>query len=114
MQSRKLTRREMLRLSAGLTTGAVAATWLAGCAPAAAPGSDTGGEGVATERTTVRIQAPAHVNTLAMLNLSAEQHMEENPDVEIVLEETIYGEIARKTETGFVSGTLQDLCYWRT
>ena len=107
MQSNKLTRRDMLRLSAGLTTSALAATWLAGCAPAAGPAT----EGVAAERTTIRIQASAIPNTLAMTKWAAERHMEEFPDVEVVVEETIYDEIARKTETGFVAGTLQDVCY---
>ncbi|MEZ4619977.1 MAG: extracellular solute-binding protein [Caldilineaceae bacterium] len=31
--------------------------------------------------------------------------------VEVVIEETIYGEIETKTQTGFISGTLQDLTY---
>lgn len=111
MQSKKLTRREMLRLSAGLTAGTMAATWIAGCAPTAAPGQ-TGADGApAAERTVVRVQAPAIPNTLEMTGIAADKFMEENPNIEIVVEETIYGEIARKTETGYVAGTLQDLCY---
>lgn len=109
MQRNKVTRREMLRLTAGLTASAAAATWLAGCAPAGGPA--TGAEGADAERITVRVQTPAIPNTLAMTQLSADQHMEAHPNVEVVVEETIYGEIARKTETGFVAGTLQDVCY---
>ncbi len=109
MQSDKLTRREMLRLSAGVTAGAFATGWLAACAPAGSPESDGGG--AAAERTAVRIQASANAAALRHIQWAAERHMEENPDVEVVVEETIYNEIARKTETGFVAGTLQDICY---
>ena len=109
MQSNKMTRRQMLRLSAGATVGTFAAGWLAACAPA----TSTGGEGGAAdaERTAVRIQASANPSALSHIQWAAERHMEEYPDVEIVVEETIYGEIAKKTETGFVAGTLQDVCY---
>lgn len=108
MQSHKLTRREMLRLSATLTAGTVATGWLAACAPSASPGDESGTD---SERTPVRIQASANVAALRHIQWAAERHMEENPDVEVIVEETIYNEIARKTETGFVAGTLQDVCY---
>src|SRR5690554_5538768 len=49
--------------------------------------------------------------SLAMTKLAVEQHMEAHPEVEVIVEETLYDEIARKTETGFVAGTLQDACY---
>jgi multiple sugar transport system substrate-binding protein len=111
MKANKLTRREMLRLSAGLTTGALAATWLAACAPASGPAASGGSSAAAPERTQVRIQASANVSTLEMSQWAAQRHMEEFPDVEVILEETIYNEIARKTETGFAAGTLQDVCY---
>jgi multiple sugar transport system substrate-binding protein len=112
MSSNKLTRREVLRLGAGLTTGAMAATWLAACAPASSPAA-TGGQAQApaAERTQVRVQASANPSTLEITRWAADRHMELFPDVEVVLEETIYNEIARKTETGFVAGTLQDVCY---
>src|SRR5690554_7157442 len=48
--------------------------------------------------------------SLAMTKLAVEQHMEAHPEVEVIVEETLYDEIARKTETGFVAGTLQDAC----
>lgn len=110
MQFNKLTRREMLRLTAGLTTGAIAGPWLAACAPAATTGSGEGG-GATAERVSVRIQASAIPNALKHTKWAADLHMEANPNVEIVVEETIYGEIAKKTKTGFVAGTLQDVCY---
>lgn len=111
MGSKKFSRREMLKLTAGLTTGAVAASWLAACAPSAGTGAASEGSSPAAERVSVRMQASAAPNALAHAQWAAERHMEEHPDVEIVIEETIYGEIARKTETGFVAGTLQDVCY---
>lgn len=110
MQTNKLTRREMLRLTAGLTTGAVAGTWLAGCAPAA-PAGDTSGSAPEAAATELRIQMPALPAMQRFMEWALPAHKDEYPDVEIVLEDTIYGEIARKTETGFVAGTLQDICF---
>lgn len=40
----------------------------------------------------------------------AEKYQAES-GVQVVIEETVYGEIATKTQTGFISGTLQDLLY---
>lgn len=40
----------------------------------------------------------------------AERYQSES-GVEVIIEETIYGEIETKTQTGFISGTLQDLLY---
>ena len=78
--------------------------------PAASPGGSDAG-GASAERTAVRIQASANASALRHIQWAADRHMAENPDVEVVVEETIYGEIAKKTETGFVAGTLQDVCY---
>ena len=110
MNNRKLTRRELLKSAAVMTTGAV----LAGCAPSGGPAASSDSSdssGPAPERVSVRLQASANVPAINHLRWTAETYMEQNPDVEVVVEETIYGEIAKKTETGFVAGTLQDICY---
>jgi multiple sugar transport system substrate-binding protein len=73
-------------------------------APAAAVPADK-------SKVTIRIQTPARPNTIPMMNRTIELYKETNPEVEVISEETIYDEISTKTQTGFVSGTLQDVCY---
>ncbi|NLE46224.1 MAG: extracellular solute-binding protein, partial [Chloroflexi bacterium] len=111
------TRRSFMRLM-GAAAGAAA---LAACAPSASPSpTPASAEGVGkpvaqqaapTEKVKVRIQTPATVNTIDMVNKCIAEYMEANPDVEVVSEETVYNEISTKTETGFIAGTLQDICY---
>lgn len=93
---------------------------LAACAPKTespdAPAGAAVGQAVPAvpagqSRVTIRIQTPARPNTIPMMNKTIEEYMEKNPHVEVLSEETIYDEIATKTETGYISDTLQDLCY---
>ena len=113
MRSKKLSRRDMLKLSSGV----IAASWLSACVPDGGGSDSTSSASEQTvdspeaEQVSVRVQASANPNALEHFRWVAERHMAENPNVEIVIEETIYGEIAKKTETGFVAGTLQDICY---
>ncbi|MGI6375328.1 MAG: extracellular solute-binding protein [Anaerolineae bacterium] len=73
-------------------------------APAAAAPADK-------PKVTIRVQTPARPNTIPMMNKTIELFKETNPEIEVISEETIYDEIATKTQTGFVSGTLQDMVY---
>jgi ABC-type glycerol-3-phosphate transport system substrate-binding protein len=115
-----VTRRSFLRSIAGVG-GALA---LAACAPkaqpTAAPAPAEKKEEVAKPATqapaakgkiTVKIQTPATVNTMDMVNKCIAEYMEKHPDVQVISEETVYGEIATKIETGFIAGTLQDIPY---
>ncbi|MYF95323.1 MAG: extracellular solute-binding protein [Holophagales bacterium] len=100
------TRRAFLKGMA--MTGAGAA--LAACAAPAAPAAtDSGEEMPAAEAAMLRVQAPAG-NGALMPREFATRFMDET-GVQVEVEDTIYGEIETKTQTGFISGTLQDLVY---
>jgi multiple sugar transport system substrate-binding protein len=75
---------------------------------AAAPATDSSAAPAATD-VTLRIQVPA-TSEAVMPTIMAERFMDET-GVTTVIEETIYAEIETKTQTGFISGTLQDLVY---
>ena len=116
--SPKTSRREFLK-SAGILTGSAV---LAACAPKATPTSEAVEPTEAPEATappketiTIRIQAPAFAHWVGpeegLVTFAVKEHEKTHPDVKLEVEETVYGEISKKTETGFVSGTLQDICF---
>ena len=106
MTNQNFTRRAFLKGMA--MTGAGAA--LAACAAPAAPAtSDSGEEKPAAEAAMLRVQAPAG-NGALMPREFATRFMDET-GVQVEVEDTIYGEIETKTQTGYISGTLQDLVY---
>jgi multiple sugar transport system substrate-binding protein len=94
--------------------GAAGAQLLAACAPAApAPGAapdaaDAGSAPAATD-VTLRVQVPATAE--AVMPTTMAQRYQDESGVEVLIEETIYTEIETKTQTGFISNTLQDLLY---
>ena len=109
-----LTRRLFLQSMAGLGSGLALAACTPTAQPASAPAStekQAAQPPASKPKITVKIQTPATVNTMDMVNKCIAEFMDKNPDVQVVSEETIYGEIATKTETGYISGTLQDICY---
>ena len=109
MQNQKYSRRSFLK---GLAI-AGSSVALAACAPPGAPSSssteDPGDTSPAAEQIVLRIQAPA--GGLALTPHHFGPQFTEETGVEVVVEETIYGEIETKTQTGFIAGTLQDLLY---
>lgn len=107
MQSQNWTRRKFLQTVGMVSAGAA----LVACAPAPAGAPASEGSAPSPEKRAVRVQAAAIPTTMNALNHAVTAHAEQYPDVEILLEETIYGEISRKTETGALTGTLQDVCY---
>jgi multiple sugar transport system substrate-binding protein len=111
MKQRQISRRSLLKGIAVAGLGATSAQLLAACVapPAAVFGAAEEGAAPSTEPVTLRIQAPA--GNLALTPAEFGPQFTEETGVEIVVEETIYGEIETKTQTGFIAGTLQDLLY---
>jgi len=117
----RLSRRRFLHKAAFGTGLALAGPVLAACQPVPQVVEEGATEAAVAEEAvtpmpatkeavTVRIQAPAgwigqYVHEMA------EEYMEAHPAVNIVPEDTVYAEIPTKTETGFISGTLQDICH---
>lgn len=110
-----ITRRNFMKGMAAAGLGAASAQLMAACAPPAAPAGQapsTAGSSSAPAATTVtlRVQAPPEAGQSVMPTKLGEQ-FQADTGVQVIIEETIYGEIETKTQTGFISGTLQDLLY---
>jgi multiple sugar transport system substrate-binding protein len=110
-----LTRRNFMKGMAVVGLGAAGAQLMAACAPMAAPAgqapstTDSGSAPAATD-VTLRVQAAPEAGQSVMPTQMGERFTTDT-GVNVVIEETIYGEIETKTQTGFISGTLQDLLY---
>jgi multiple sugar transport system substrate-binding protein len=116
MQRSNITRRKFLQGVAVTSFGVVGAQLMAACAapaPAqtggAAPATDSSAAPAATD-VTLRVQAAPEGGQGVMPTILGQRYQDET-GVQVVIEETIYGEIETKTQTGFISGTLQDLLY---
>ncbi|MCB0079519.1 MAG: extracellular solute-binding protein [Caldilineaceae bacterium] len=115
MLKKNVTRRGFMKGLAAAGLGAASVQLMATCAPTAAPAGDTAsttGAGSAPAATDVvlRVQVPPEAGQSVMPTILGERYQADS-GVEVVIEETIYGEIETKTQTGFISGTLQDLTY---
>jgi ABC-type glycerol-3-phosphate transport system substrate-binding protein len=117
MQRNNITRRKFLQGVAVTSFGVVGAQLMAACAapaPAAttdsaAPATDSSAAPAATD-VVLRVQAAPESGQGVMPTVLGER-FKADTGVDVVIEETIYGEIETKTQTGFISGTLQDLLY---
>lgn len=120
MQRNPITRRSFLKGLATVGVGAAGAQILAACAPVAAPAAPAGG--AAAPSTTESTAAPAATDVTLRVQAAPEggqsvmpttmgQRYQTDSGVEVIIEETIYGEIETKTQTGFISNTLPDLLY---
>lgn len=110
MSQAQITRRNFMKGLAVTGLGAASVQLLAACAaPVAAPGASEEGAAPDAEAITLRIQVPA--GNLALTPQEFGPRFTEETGVEVVVEETIYGEIETKTQTGFIADTLQDLVY---
>lgn len=118
MTSKGICRRAFMQRVAALTGGLAAVSVLsAGCAPkttpapaAAAPEGDTAPTAApakAQDKITLRVQVEGGQQGVQMAELCARWN-EQNPNIEAVVEEVVYAEIAMKTEMGFATGDLQD------
>lgn len=114
MRNTNVSRRQFLKGVAVAGMGAASLQILAACAPpvdapgAAAESSDAAAP--SAEGITLRVQVPPEGGQSIMPTLMAERFTEET-GITVEIEETIYGEIETKTQTGFISGTLPDLLY---
>ncbi len=115
MLRKNITRRNFLRGVAVTGLGAVGAQIMAACAapaPAAsdaAPAQESSAAPAATD-VVLRVQAAPEGGQAVMPAVLGER-FQADTGVQVVIEETIYGEIETKTQTGFISNTLQDLLY---
>ena len=112
MNRNKISRRSFLKGIGAAGVGVVSLNVLAACAPPAPAGNtgDGGGDAPAAEQITLRVQVPPEGGQSVMPTMMAERFTEET-GIAVEIEETIYGEIETKTQTGFISGTLPDLLY---
>jgi len=115
MLKKHVTRRTFIKGVAVAGLGAAGAQLMAACAPVpAAPGqapsTTNAGKAPAATDVTLRVQVPPESGQSVMPKKLGEK-FQSDTGIKVVIEETIYGEIETKTQTGFISGTLQDLCY---
>ncbi len=116
MLRNNITRRKFLQGVAVTGLGALGAQIMAACAgPApsgggAAPAAQDSSGAPASTDVTLRVQAPPESGQAVMPTVLGERFMADT-GIEVVIEETLYNEIETKTQTGFISGTLQDLLY---
>ncbi len=115
MLRNNITRRKFLQGVAVTGLGALGAQIMAACGtPAPAPSgeaseaTDSSAAPAATD-VTLRVQVPS-TGEAAMPTVMAER-FQSDTGIGVVIEETIYTEIETKTQTGFISNTLQDLLY---
>src|SRR5690606_4986199 len=115
MLRNNITRRKFLQGVAVTGLGALGAQIMAACGtPAPAPSgeaseaTDSSAAPAATD-VTLRVQVPS-TGEAAMPTIMAER-FQSDTGIGVVIEETIYTEIETKTQTGFISNTLQDLLY---
>lgn len=115
MESRKLSRRDLLKwMGAGTATLALAA-----CAPAAAPAAAPAESGSAASSEAAapsEAQIEMHVATFAAVlhdwqREFSKRWAEQNPDVNLVIEEVIYNEMAKLQLARSASGTLWDITF---
>ncbi|CAN5706248.1 hypothetical protein BH10CHL1_BH10CHL1_17030 [soil metagenome] len=116
MLKKHVTRRGFMKGIAVASLGVAGAQLMVACAPpAAAPAAPAAGTTAASNApaatdVTLRVQVPPDSGQSVMPAKLAKK-FEADTGVKVVIEETIYGEIETKTQTGFISGTLQDLTY---
>jgi multiple sugar transport system substrate-binding protein len=118
MTQKLITRRQWLKGAAVIGLGTISAQILSACGGGAAPPAATEAPKEAAENTgdapaatdvTLRVQVAGQ--PLNIMPLEFTQRFKEQTGVEVVVEETVYGEIETKTQTGFISNTLQDIVY---
>ncbi|MBU6361717.1 MAG: extracellular solute-binding protein [Chloroflexi bacterium] len=113
----KLTRRQILRGAATVGMGAVGAGLLAACqsaptpAPAAAPKPAEPAAKPNAPASNAELKLQASVVPLGLMAIEFGKRFQQDKGIKVTVEETIYAEIEQKTQTGFISGTLQDVVY---
>ena len=108
MTKHKFSRRRFLHGTAALSVGALGSSLLAACSPAA-PGASSSDGAAASEAVEIRVQMPG--NRIKETEFAVDLFNKSQGDVMAVAEAIPYSELVKKTEVGFVSGTLQDCVY---
>ncbi len=116
MLRNNITRRKFLQGVAVTGLGVLGAQIMAACA-APAPGGTSDSAPAAQESSgapaatdvVLRVQSAPAVDTIMPTKMG--ERLTAETGIQVVIEETIYNEIETKTQTGFISGTLQDLLY---
>ncbi len=103
-------RRAFLKGTATAGVGIMASSMLAACGAASEP---TAGDSSSpsAEVVQVRIQTPGQAHVEQTTGWALEQFHALQGEIEGVMEVIPYDEIVKKTDVGFISGTLPDLCY---
>lgn len=117
MQRHTVSRRKFLQGLTITTLGFAGAQVMAACA-APAPVTSTDSASPATESASapaatdvvLRVQNPPEAGLAVMPTILGER-FQADTGVEVIIEETLYGEVETKTQTGFISGTLQDILF---
>ena len=117
MQRNHMTRRRFLQGVSLTTVSLVGAQLMAACAAPAptassgdtAPATDSSSAPAATD-VVLRVQNPPEIGLAVMPTILGER-FQADTGIKVVIEETIYGEVETKTQTGFISNTLQDILY---
>lgn len=114
MLHKNVTRRNFMKGLAVTSLGAASVQILSACAPAAPTGgeaADAAGSSSAPAATDVVLRVQAAAGGGEQMATEFGQRYADESGVQVEIEETIYGEIETKTQTGFISGTLQDVVY---
>lgn len=111
MKSEKLSRRTFLKSTAAVGAGLLGSSMLAACGPATSSTGSGDAAAPSGERVQIRIQTPGIPSLEATTNWAADQFNEMQDEIEAISETIPYNEIVKKTDVGFVSGTLPDLNY---
>lgn len=114
MVKRNVTRRSFMKGLALTTLGAASAGVMAACAapaPSGGESTDAAGSSSAPAATDVELRIQTAAGSLTIMPTEFTERFTSDTGIPVTIEETIYGEIETKTQTGFISGTLQDVVY---
>ena len=123
MSEKLITRRQWLKGAMTFGLGAASAQILSACAGGVAPqpassGSEAEAPAPAAAETTsepaataVTLRVQVAGQPLNIMPLEFTKRFQDETGIEVLVEETVYAEIETKTQTGFISNTLQDVVY---
>ena len=106
----RFSRRNFLRGTVALGFGAVGTSLLSACAPpTSGTAAEVGESGATGEVIEIRVQTPG--NRIQETEFSIDEFNKRQGEIVAISETIPYNELVKKTEVGFVSGTLQDCVY---
>lgn len=114
MVNRNITRRNFMRGLAVTSLGVAGAGVMAACAAPAPSGGaapDAADSSAAPAATDVELRIQTAAGALTIMPTEFAKRFTDDTGIPVIIEETIYAEIETKTQTGYISGTLQDIVY---